>query len=158
MNTNYAGFWMRFAAYIIDIIIVYVVQSFVFIPLFGLLGISFAASGGDYENMSEAEAMGMAGGIMAVVGTTILLASAISILYWTLMESSKYQATVGKMVLGLKVTDVEGKNLDFVKSLIRNVSKIISGVILYIGYIMAGFTEKKQGLHDMIAGTIVVKK
>lgn len=158
MNTNYAGFWLRFVAYIIDIIIVYVVQSFIFIPVFGLMGISFASNAGDMQNMSDAEAMGMIGSMMAVMGTTILLATAISILYWTLMESSKYQATVGKIALGLKVTDVDGKNLDFVKALVRNLCKIISSMILYIGYMMAGFTDKKQGLHDMIAGTLVVKK
>jgi len=60
--------------------------------------------------------------------------------------------------LGLKVTDMNGEKLDFSKSLIRNLGKIISGIILYIGYIMAGFTEKKQALHDMIASTLVVKK
>jgi uncharacterized RDD family membrane protein YckC len=62
------------------------------------------------------------------------------------------------MVLGLKVTDVNDGKLDFIKALVRNLSKIISGMILLIGYIMAGFTEKKQALHDMIAGTLVVKK
>jgi uncharacterized RDD family membrane protein YckC len=74
------------------------------------------------------------------------------------MESSKYQATVGKLALGLKVTDMDGNNLDFVKALVRNICKIISGMIMGIGYIMAGFTDKKQGLHDMIANTLVVKK
>ena len=158
MNTNYAGFWMRFVAYIIDYIIIYIVQSFIFIPVLGLLGISFASQIGNVENMSEAETLGMVGGIMAVAGATALLTSVIAILYWSLMESSKYQATVGKLALGLMVTDADGKSLDFVKSLIRNVCKIISGMILGIGYIMAGFTDKKQGLHDIIAGTLVVKK
>jgi uncharacterized RDD family membrane protein YckC len=82
----------------------------------------------------------------------------IQTLYFALMESSNYQATIGKMVLGLKVTDVNDGKLDFIKALVRNLSKIISGMILLIGYIMAGFTEKKQALHDMIAGTLVVKK
>jgi uncharacterized RDD family membrane protein YckC len=62
------------------------------------------------------------------------------------------------MALGLKVTDTDGNSLDFVKALVRNVCKIISGMIMGIGYIMAGFTEKKQGLHDIIANTLVVKK
>jgi uncharacterized RDD family membrane protein YckC len=74
------------------------------------------------------------------------------------MESSNYQATIGKIVLGLKVTDVNDAKLDFVKALARNLCKVISSMILMIGYIMAGFTEKKQALHDMIAGTLVVKK
>ncbi len=158
MNSTYAGFWLRFVAYIIDYIIIYVVQSFIFIPILGIFGISFASQMNNMEGMSEAEAMGMVASMMAMAGTTALLSAIIAILYWTFMESSKFQATVGKLVLGLQVTDVNGAKLDFVKALIRNVSKIISGMILFIGYIMAGFTEKKQGLHDIIAGTLVVKK
>lgn len=158
MNTTFAGFWLRFVAYVIDYILIYVVQSFLFVPLLAMMGLSFASGMADPSNMSEAEAIGMVGSMMAMAGTTFLLSSIIGILYWTLMESSKYQATIGKMALGLRVTDVDGQNLDFVKALIRNVCKIISGMILFIGYIMAGFTEKKQGLHDIIAGTLVVKK
>ena len=158
MNATYAGFWLRFVAYVIDYIIVYVMQSFIFIPVLGLLGITFASSMGNVGNMSEAETFGMIGSMMAIIGATALLTTIIAILYWSLMESSKYQATVGKLALGLKVTDMEGKNLDLTKSLIRNVCKIISGMIIFVGYIMAGFTEKKQGLHDIIAGTLVVKK
>ena len=158
MNSTYAGFWLRLVAYIIDYIIIYVVQSFIFIPVLGLMGISFASKMDDMGTMSDAETMGMVAGIIAVAGATALLTTVIAVLYWSLMESSKYQATVGKIALGLKVTDLDGNSLDFVKSLIRNVCKIISGMILFIGYIMAGFTEKKQGLHDIIAGTLVVKK
>lgn len=65
---------------------------------------------------------------------------------------------MGKLALGLIVTDENGGKLDLVKALIRNVSKIISSMILLIGYIMAGFTEKKQALHDIIAKTLVVRK
>jgi uncharacterized RDD family membrane protein YckC len=158
MNSLYAGFWLRFVAYVIDSIIVYVIQSFIFIPVLGLLGITFASDFENMENMSDTEAMGMLGAMMAFSGGAFLLITIISILYWSLMESSKYQATVGKLALGLKVTDMEGKNLDLTKSLIRNACKIISQMILFVGFIMAGFTEKKQGLHDMIAGTLVVKK
>jgi uncharacterized RDD family membrane protein YckC len=158
MNTTYAGFWLRLVAYIIDYIIIYVVQSFIFIPVLGLMGITFASKMDNMGTMSDAETMGMVGSMIAVAGATALLTTIIALLYWSLMESSKYQATVGKIALGLKVTDLDGNSLDFVKSLIRNVCKIISGMILFIGYIMAGFTEKKQGLHDIIAGTLVVKK
>jgi len=87
-----------------------------------------------------------------------ILSLTIQILYSTLMESSKLQATVGKLALGLKVTDLQGNKLDFVKALVRNLCKIISNFTLLIGYIMAGFTEKKQALHDMIASTLVLKK
>ena len=158
MQTLYAGFWLRFVAYIIDSVIIYVVQSFVFIPVFGLLGISLGSQMGNVDNMSESEAVGMAGAIMAIGGVTFLLTSAIAILYWALMESSKYQATVGKLAVGLTVTDMDGNKLEFGKAFIRNICKIISGMIMGIGYIMAGFTEKKQGLHDIIANTLVLKK
>ena len=158
MNSTYAGFWLRFVALVIDYIIVYAVQSFVFVPVLGLLGISFASKMDNMESMSDAEKMGMIGSIVAIGGATALLMQIIAILYWTVMESSKYQATVGKLALGLKVTDLDGNSLDFVKALIRNICKIISQMILLIGFIMAGFTEKKQGLHDIIAGTLVVKK
>lgn len=158
MDTTYAGFWLRFVAYIIDYIIIYVVQSFVFVPVLALMGISFASKMDHMETMSDAETMGMIGSIVALASATAILTTIIALLYWSLMESSKFQGTVGKIALGLKVTDVDGNSIDFVKSLIRNVCKIISGMILFIGYIMAGFTEKKQGLHDIIAGTLVVKK
>lgn len=158
MNSNYAGFWLRFVAYVIDFVIINVVQWFVFIPIFSLLGISFASQVGNVENMSEAEAVGMVGAMMALGGATFVLTTAIALLYWSLMESSKYQATVGKLALGLTVTDMDGNKLEFVKAFVRNICKIISGMIMGIGYIMAGFTEKKQGLHDIIANTLVVKK
>lgn len=155
---NYAGFWLRFVAYVIDYIVIWCVQSFIAIPILGLVGITFATQSPDLSNMSEAEALGMVGAIIAAASATAMLSTVLIILYYTLMESSKYQATLGKLALGLKVTDLNGGRIDFVKALIRNVSKIVSAFILLIGYIMAGFTEKKQGLHDIIASTLVVKK
>jgi uncharacterized RDD family membrane protein YckC len=157
MNTNYAGFWLRFVAIIIDAIIIGVVQSFIILPILAVAGFNFA-SGIQNGDMSEAETVGMIAGMMATMGTTILISAVISIFYFVLMETSRFQGTVGKIALGLIVTDMNGEKLDLSKSLIRNLGKIISGMILYIGYIMAGFTEKKQGLHDIIANTLVVKK
>lgn len=125
-------------------------------PFLGVIGFSAykAASGG----MDEAAAIGMAG---AIVGT-LLLSWSLSIvagwLYFALMESSKFQGTVGKLALGIIVTDVDGNKISFARATGRYFSKILSGFILMIGYIMAGFTEKKQALHDIIAGTLVWKK
>lgn len=65
---------------------------------------------------------------------------------------------MGKIALGLKVTDMNGQKIDFVKALTRNIAKILSAILLLIGYIMAGFTEKKQALHDVLTGCLVVKK
>jgi uncharacterized RDD family membrane protein YckC len=79
-------------------------------------------------------------------------------LYFALMESSNKRATLGKMALGLMVTDLEGNKINFGKATGRYFGKIISGIILYIGFFMAGFTERKQALHDMMAGCLVVNK
>jgi uncharacterized RDD family membrane protein YckC len=79
-------------------------------------------------------------------------------LYFTMLEASAKQATPGKMVLGLIVTDLDGNQLSFGKANGRYWGKIISALILMIGFIMAGFTEKKQALHDILAGTLVIKK
>jgi len=158
MNTNYAGFGQRLIAIIIDAIIIGVVQSFVFVPILAAVGFGFA-SGAENMDMSDPDqAAGMIATITAAAGGVWLLAMIIQVLYFTFMESSKMQATVGKMALGLKVTDLEGNKLDFTKALVRNLCRILSNITMLIGYIIAAFTEKKQALHDMIAGTLVLKK
>ena len=78
--------------------------------------------------------------------------------YFAYLESSQYQGTLGKMLLGAKVVDYEGNRISFGKATLRHFSKIISAIILLIGFIMVAFTQKKQGLHDIIAGTLVIKK
>jgi uncharacterized RDD family membrane protein YckC len=78
-------------------------------------------------------------------------------LYFALMESLK-GATLGKMALGIIVTDMNGNSISFGRATGRYFAKIISGLIFCIGYIMAGFTQQKQALHDIIAGCLVVNK
>jgi uncharacterized RDD family membrane protein YckC len=158
MNTNYAGFWLRLVAVIIDGVLISAVQFIAIMPILGIFGIGLASDLQNLDSADQAEALSMASEIIAMAGISQFIFFTIQTLYFALMESSNYQATIGKMVLGLKVTDVNDGKLDFIKALVRNLSKIISGMILLIGYIMAGFTEKKQALHDMIAGTLVVKK
>ena len=141
MNTNYAGFWMRLVAFIIDAIIIGILQSFVFVPILGVLGISIFNSTPDMSDPDQVA--GMVATIVAAMGTVWILAMIIQILYFTFMESSKYQATVGKLALGIIVTDVNGAKLDFTQALVRNLCRIISNITMLIGYIIAGFTEKK---------------
>ena len=74
------------------------------------------------------------------------------------MESSVKRATLGKMALGIAVTDVDGRRITFMRATGRHFAKMISGLILLIGYLMAAWTKKKQGLHDILAGTLVVNK
>jgi uncharacterized RDD family membrane protein YckC len=158
MNTNYAGFWQRLLAIIIDAIIIGVAQSFLIVPLLAAVGLGFAGGADNMDFSDPEQAAGMIASIGALIGGYWILAMCIQILYFTFMESSKYQATIGKIALGLIVTDLNGGKLDFSKAFIRNLCKIISNVTMLIGYIMAGFTEKKQALHDMIASTLVLKK
>lgn len=157
-SNNYAGFWLRFVAYLIDSIILSILQWIIILPILGMFGLSFASGGYDFDSMSDTEIIAMVTAFIAALSSGIILLTILQILYFTIMEASKYQATFGKMALGLIVTDENGKPLDFVKSLVRNLGKIISSAIFMIGYIMAGFTPKKQALHDMIISALVVKK
>jgi len=158
MNTNYAGFWLRFVAVIIDGLLLGAIQFIAIMPVLGLMGIGLATDIQNLESADETTIAPMVGQMMAMAGVTQIVFLTIQTLYYTFMESSKHQASVGKIVLGLKVTDMNGGQLDFTKALVRNLCKIISSMILLIGYLMAAFTEKKQALHDMIASTLVVKK
>ena len=82
----------------------------------------------------------------------------IGLCYFAFLESSGRRATYGKEIMGLLVTTMDGSRLNFQQASVRYIGKLVSFAILYIGFIMIGFTEKKQGLHDMIAKTLVIKK
>jgi uncharacterized RDD family membrane protein YckC len=155
---TYASFGARLVAMIIDYIIIGILQAIVITPMLAVMGIGIATQSNDFNNLSEEEAIGLAGSIIATVMSTMIVVYCIAIFYFAIMESSKAQASVGKMALGIKVTDLEGERVSFGKAFLRSIGKIVSGMIMYIGYIMAAFTEKRQGLHDMMASTLVVKK
>ncbi|MDA2913784.1 RDD family protein [Acidobacteriia bacterium AH_259_A11_L15] len=114
-----------------------------------ILGFALAAGG---VELSEREWEN----IGSVLGYLIGFAG--YLLYFAFMESSSWQATLGKKALSLMVTDSDGNRLSFGRALGRNLAKIVSSLTLLIGYLMAGFTQKKQALHDMIAGCLVVKR
>jgi len=108
--------------------------------------------------MEEEPSTGV-GLILMAVGAyffAILLSVIMSWLYFALMESSSRGATLGKMALGIRVTDLSGNRISFGKATGRYFGKIVSSMILMIGYLMAAFTERKQALHDMMAGCLVV--
>ena len=154
-NVKYAGFWLRFVAYLIDDILLSVIGFIISLPFIGTIIFSGIALS-DLNGCDESKLFGIAG----IIGTVLLLIITITVvcwLYFALMESSKQQATLGKMALGLKVTDMEGNRVSFGRATGRYFGKIISGMIFMIGYILAGLTEKKQALHDMIAGCLVIR-
>ena len=153
---DYGGFLLRLAAYIIDGIVVSIP---IYLIMFLTMGSSFLAMAGtDPENMEEAMTPEMVGTMMGGMGMMMLFSLIGVWLYFALMESSEKQATLGKMAVGIKVTDEFGDRISFGRATGRYFSKIISGMIIYIGFIMVAFTEKRQGLHDIIAKTLVLKK
>jgi uncharacterized RDD family membrane protein YckC len=151
----YAGFWLRFVALVIDLIVIYFVRAILFMPFglgTGLHGWHVMFHGGHPQDMGE---------LMPMLGLVIriaMISAVIQWLYFSLSESSSWQATLGKKALGLAVTDLEGRRIGFGRATGRYFAKILSSLILFIGWLMAGFTEKKQALHDMIAGTLVLRK
>jgi uncharacterized RDD family membrane protein YckC len=157
---TYAGFWLRFVAYLIDSLISLFVFGIVIAMAVGFLGVETLRA--QFEEMGR----GMNGPnpvfpAMIVVAflTFVAFALVVSWLYFAGMESSDHQGTLGKMALGLVVTDINGQRISFARASGRFFSKIITNLVpLYIGYIMAGFTEKKQALHDMIASCLVLRK
>ncbi len=144
----YAGFWRRVLAFLIDALLVGAVTSF----LDALLHISYVPSFTTGDN--GVPVFHYPAGYYSGSGLNTLVWLA----YYTLMESSQLQGTVGKLVLGLVVTDRNGQRLSIVHALARNLAKYISALICFIGFLMVAFTQRKQGLHDLIAGTLVLRK
>jgi uncharacterized RDD family membrane protein YckC len=138
IKKSYGGFWKRVIAYLIDAFII----AFPVTMIFGTV-IPQAMMTDNVQVTSVAVSMPQV--IMLVA----------SWVYFAGLESSVWQATVGKNMLGMQVTDTSGERIDFIKATIRYLSKFLSSFFLMIGFIMVAFTEKKQGLHDFIAGTLV---
>ena len=143
---QYAGFWRRFAAALIDGLITAPV-SFVIQLAFGVSPFS-----GDLATQLDAP-----GWLVRYTGANTL-AIVLAWLYSALMESSRYQATLGKMALGIAVTDMNGRRISFARATGRHFGKWVSSLILCIGHFMIAFTQKKQGLHDIMADSLVVVK
>lgn len=102
--------------------------------------------------------LGIANWIVGLVfgngGITLIITVLIGWGYFAYQEASIKQSTIGKNILNLKVTDTNGERISFKKATVRHFSKYISAFILCIGYLMVAFTERKQGLHDFMAGTL----
>ena len=135
---GYAGFWWRFLAAIIDGAILNVAGLIVGF-IFGFA----AASAGTNTHSIE-----LGGNVIGIL---------IGWLYSAFLESSTWQGTIGKKACGIVVTDMNGQRIGFGKATGRHFAKILSALILLIGYIMQAFTEKRQALHDMMAGCLVLK-
>ena len=130
-ENNYAGFWIRAIAYSIDCIILFIPLSVLFIAM----------------KNADAQAAEGVGNIAAIL---------LVWMYFSLMESSDYQATLGKKVLGLKVVDYKGQKISFLRATGRYFAKSISARPFFLGFFIAGLSERKQALHDTIAGCLVI--
>lgn len=147
-DVKYAGFWIRFLAGLIDSIIL-TFAFILFLGIYGGLAVLFHFYGLHPQQNGKLIVILFT---IYTIGTTILY-----YLYFALLESSSWQATLGMKACGLKITDSDFKRISFWRALGREICTILSSFILYIGYIMIAFTRRKQGLHDMICDTYVVK-
>lgn len=154
----YAGFWKRAIAFLIDGIVLAIpstlISALLIVPqVMSVVRMASANVEPSPEIMLPFVSKWMLSMVFIWISNIVLLW-----LYSAWMESSKYQATLGKMALGIKVVGAHGERISFARATGRTFAKFISHMILYFGDYMAGFTEKRQALHDMIATTYVVTK
>lgn len=140
VTNDYAGFWKRFAAAVIDGVLITFFTASIKWTIIDALG-------GNFGNVSNSN------NILWFLSLTI-----IRWCYFAGLESSPFQASIGKLAVGIYVTDLKGKRVSFAKATGRYFGKIISGLILFIGYIIAGTTSKKQALHDTMSECLVYSK
>lgn len=138
-DVTYAGFGVRLVALIIDSVVLFAINLLIWI-----IFVSINPAQSDYEAISLAF-------VLLIVSTFV------SFLYYSIGESLKSQATIGKHAMNIKVCLPDGGRISFFRSVFRQVGKVVSAAIFLFGFFMVGFTEKKQALHDYMAGTIVAK-
>jgi uncharacterized RDD family membrane protein YckC len=147
-SPTYAGFWRRFLASLID----GVALSFALFPLELVLSLIL-------ERLVEAGAT--ADGLWPDMAVWLVPYTMLCIvpdwLYFALLEGSPWRATLGKRVLGMAVTDLGGNRISFGRATRRFFSSYVSVILLGLGYLIQPFTAKRQALHDIIAGTLVVR-
>jgi uncharacterized RDD family membrane protein YckC len=152
VTVAYAGFWLRFVAWFIDAIVLGIGGGILTAPFtgLGLMNLHSLMRGGP----PSPDMLFGHGFIFRAFIVKQLLHWA----YYSLLESSTWQATLGKKALGLEVTDMNGARISFGHATGRWAARYVSVMTLGIGYLMAGFTARKQALHDLIAGTLVIRK
>lgn len=144
---DHAGFWIRLVAHIIDSIIVVVGGAFaVFIMAF----IGSALFGGSEQFLSN-------GGVPGSQLLSNLVFFVIALVYFSVMESSSYQGTLGKRALSLKVVNTRQQQISYPQAVGRYFAESFLSPILLIGYLMIAFDGRKRGLHDRLAGTYVIQ-
>ncbi|WP_338469981.1 RDD family protein [Niallia sp. XMNu-256] len=161
VTSVYAGFWIRVGAYVIDSIILsiplWLLTSVIFFIFLGTSDVFYYMMYDPNYMYSDAEMLSVMGAYYTALIITMIVSFIVTVAYFAGLHSSKWQATIGKRLLKLKVIDGNGNRITFWRAFGRYVAMSFLSGILCIGYIMVAFTEKKQGLHDLIASTIVIK-
>ncbi|MBD3106917.1 RDD family protein [Bacillus sp. AGMB 02131] len=147
MNYQYASFFSRVGAYFIDLLIVSSILTLLtYLGVLSFFGIDY-----DISQLSDtAYSINNNRGYMLI---TII----IGIAYYAGLQSSKWQATIGKRMMKIKVTTMDGRRIGFIRAVVRYIVMFGLSNILFIGYLLALFTKKNQALHDLIARTLVIK-
>jgi uncharacterized RDD family membrane protein YckC len=142
----YAGFWLRAVAYLIDTILISLA--------FGLVA-SFYPNA--FFKSLDINALSFANLLHQLTPLGVSVVIFAPWFYYTIFEASKWQATPGKRILRLYVADLNGRPVTFVRAATRNIAKLLSQIMM-IGYVLAGFTQKKQALHDILASCLVLRR
>lgn len=154
--TKYASFWVRLTAFVIDVVVMLFLIMIIIFPLskLGLLGQATQAGPVNviYGSSSGTSVNGQTGGISSLIADIVFL---LVVLGYGTVAIASAGATLGKKAVGIKVIDKEGNKPNVLKAFLRSLSKFILAPFIF-GFLVAAFSEKKQGLHDMIAGTYVV--
>jgi len=154
----YAGLGRRFVAWIVDTLLILLIGIIV-ISFFSLInGVRYAyyllVQRAPIGALTETGTVDAA--VFPIITSLGILIIIIPWLYYAGFESSRSQATPGKLLMNIMVTDLEGNKPTFARATLRQFAKIISALILFLGFLMIGLTKKRQGLHDKIAGCLVL--
>ena len=144
---QFAGFWIRLLAGVIDLVLMNLAAMVAGGIAGGVLGGIMGAGGA-----GEAEIIAVATVVGQVLGLLVGIA------YFALQEASRHQATLGKRLCGIVVCTQDGARIGLGRAVLRYLAAILSASLLFIGMLMIAFTARKQGLHDMMTGTVVVRK
>lgn len=154
--TDYAGFWKRVAAYVLDALVLWI-PNMLLSSLFGANEAAEAylqaklAAGSDPQLALQAFNT-----YFHAIGPALMAQTVLTWLYFAACESSAWQATLGKRALGIRVTDLAGSRISFLRATGRYFGKLLSAFMLCFGFLMVAWTQRKQGLHDMLAQTLVL--
>ncbi len=147
---EYASLWERLLAAIVDIVSLTIITFFVFLCFIFIVG-------GGYYIKGTGVLEGNGSNIVMLTYIWLIISTVIGWLYYALLESSPVQATLGKKAMKIKVTDIDGDAIDFKRASLRYLGRCISHTTIGVLYIIVAFTRKRQGIHDLLADTVVLK-